>query len=656
MSSDTSLVFNILAKDKASKTFDKIKGAAAVAGVAIGAALTAGVAQMLEQSKTSALLEAQLGAGTPAAAQAGKAAGDVYASGVVGSIEEANAAVKAALQNALVPPDASSAQIDAVASKITNLGAEMEEDAGRVSAAVSQMIRTGLVQSAEEGFDLLQKGVEGGVNKSQDLLDTFNEYGTQFRALGISGPQAMGLLSQSLKAGARDSDVAADALKEFVLIGASGSAKAAAGFKALGLDAKQMTSDIAKGGPTASAALGTVLDKLRAMPPSAQKTAAATALFGTKSEDLQAALNGMDLSKASTEMGNVAGAADRAGNALEESAGAKLDAFKRRAQGALIDVLAQAVPYVEATFGWLSRNSSWVVPLATGLGILAGVIYAITTAMKVWTAVQTVLNLALWTSPITWIVLAIIALVAIVVLLATKTRFFQTIWAGVWGFLKAVGAWFAGPFAGFFVSTWQKITSAASTAWTWIRTKIAGFVSWVGAIPGRISSLFSNGWNAIRNKAASAFDSVRNKVTSWYNWIVGIPGRVSAKLRSTFDGLASSARSAFNSVAGFWNRTVGSLGFQAPSWVPGMGGKGWSVPDIPYLANGGTITGAGLAMVGERGPELLSLNRGAQVTPLNRAGAGGGRFVLEIDVTGQDAEMVRWLRKLMRTANLLQTA
>src|SRR5690606_5219995 len=130
---------------------------------------------------------------------------------------------RSAWQNGLVAEDASAAELEKVTNRVANLSLVMEEGAGRVSAAVSQMLRTGLVESAEEGFDLLQRGVEQGVNKSQDLLDTFNEYGTQFRAIGLRGPQAMGLLSQAIRAGARDSDVAADAIKEFAIRAIDGS-------------------------------------------------------------------------------------------------------------------------------------------------------------------------------------------------------------------------------------------------------------------------------------------------------------------------------------------------------------------------------------------------------------------------------------------------
>ena len=43
-----------------------------------------------------------------------------------------------------------------------------------------------------------------------------------------------------------------------------------------------------------------------------------------------------------------------------------------------------------------------------------------------------------------------------------------------------------------------------------------------------------------------------------------------------------------------------------------------NINPIPLLAEGGDIQAAGKAIVGEAGPELLDLPRGARVTPLDR--------------------------------------
>jgi hypothetical protein len=72
----------------------------------------------------------------------------------------------------------------------------------------------------------------------------------------------------------------------------------------------------------------------------------------------------------------------------------------------------------------------------------------------------------------------------------------------------------------------------------------------------------------------------------------------------------------FNEIAKLWNNTIGKLKFKIPDWVPGIGGNGFDVPDIPMLANGGIVSSPTLALIGERGPEA--------VIPLDRMNSMGG--------------------------------
>jgi hypothetical protein len=617
---DVSLIFNIIAKDKTSATFDKIKAGAAVAGAAVGAALMAAAGQAIEKGKLDAKLTAQLG-GTPAdMKKIGQISGSVYAAGFGEDMPAVNAAIKAAAQNGLVDVKTASAETAAEATKnLLTVGTVLEEDSERVSSAVSQMLRTGLAKSSQEAMDLLVAATSKGVNKSQDLLDTMNEYGTQFRKLGLEGPAAMGLLSQAIQAGARDSDTAADALKEFSIRAVDGSKTTAAGFQALGLDATKMGAQIALGGSHASDGLGTVLEKLRAIKDPVKQGQAAVALFGTKAEDLGAALYAMDTKTAAKEMGELKGATGRAAETMGSGA-AKLDAFKRQVQMALVEKLAAAVPYIESTFGWLSRNSSWVTPLATALGIMGVAIGIVTAAQWAW-------NAALAISPVTWIVIGVMALVAVIVLVATKTRFFQTIWGAVWGFMKGVGAWFAGPFAGFFVAVWNKIVAFAKGTWNAIKLYF-GF--WWGMFQK------VNGW------MASAIQWAHNKWNGFIAFIKGIPGRIAGNLRGMWNAMKDGFRSAINWVIGRWN----GLQFSIPSFsVFGhtFGGGTIGVPSIPYMDTGGTVLQTGLAVV----------HRDEQVTPAkitrkrNDGGGGGGATVM---IKGDGSRASRLVLELIREA------
>jgi len=440
---------------KAGKVFGQaFERAFAAASIAIGAALAGGVLSGLATSKTDALLASQLGLDPTQAKAIGKVSGRLMARGVIEGAEEANAAIRTAIQSGIASA-ADGPELDRVAARVANLAKVMEIDASRVGAAVSTMLKTGIAKSAEEAFDLIQRGTELGIDKSQDLLDTFIEYPTLFRGLGLSGQQAMGLLNQGLQAGARNSDIVADALKEFQLRAIDGSKLTAQGFKDLGLNAKKMADDIGAGGPRAAAALDLTLDRLRAIEDPVKRNAAAVALFGTKAEDMAEALFALDVTGAAESLGEVEGAAKRAGDALEQSAGAKVSGFVVAVKTRLVDAIASAV-------GWMERNQTATKTLGIALASVAAIMVTVGAAMKVyagvqavirvatiaWTAVNYVLGTSMWAAlgPIGLIVLAVAALVAGVIYAYKHSERFRNIVQAVWrGIQVAVGAvvgWF----------------------------------------------------------------------------------------------------------------------------------------------------------------------------------------------------------------------
>jgi hypothetical protein len=107
-----------------------------------------------------------------------------------------------------------------------------------------------------------------------------------------------------------------------------------------------------------------------------------------------------------------------------------------------------------------------------------------------------------------------------------------------------------------------------------------------------------------RNIVNGLFNAIKTGVTASVDFLKGYLNTVLGFYKSIFNGIAK-----------LWNNSVGKLSFKAPDWIPGFGGKGFSVPKIPMLADGGIVTGPTLAMIGERGPEA--------VIPLNCAPMGG---------------------------------
>lgn len=617
-----------------------VGAAAARAGEALVGMLSDSVGQALEQSQIKAQLAASLNSSAPVAQQAGEAAGDLFSRGVVGSFDEAAAAVRATLQNNLVPANAGKKELDAVAARVSNLATLMGEDATSVGRAISQMVRTGIADSSEQAFDILARGTQLGINKSEDLLDTFNEYGTQFRKLGIDGPQALGLLNQAIKGGARDADLAADAIKEFSIRAVDGSTTTAQGFKALGLNAGQMSAAIAAGGDKANAAFDTTIDKLSAIQDPLKRSQIATKLFGTQAEDLGDALFKLDPSTAAKGLDGLAGSADKAGKTMEQSAGARVQAFQRMLQEKLVNTLGEVV-------GWMDRNQELVKTLATVLGPIAGIITAIVVAVKIWTVAQAALDVVLNANPIGLIVAGVALLVAGIVLIATKTKFFQTIWGATWGFIKdvaaAVGNWFMN-------TLWPLIKAVFDFIVAYVKFVLSVWKAVFNAIV-TVIKFFYNSWLTYVNLIVTVIKKINAAVTAVYNYVVdkfnsvvrfiaGVGSRIAAGAKGMWDGIKNSFKSAINWIIDKWN----NLSFSLPTVntpFGSIGGFTLNTPNIGRLASGGWAQGGRTYLTGENGPELITMGRGssAYVNSADNTAAMTGNAVPVVHVYIGDREL-----------------
>ena len=177
------------------------------------------------------------------------------------------------------------------------------------------------------------------------------------------------------------------------------------------------------------------------------------------------------------------------------------------------------------------------------------------------------------------------------------------------------------------------ITTALNTALAASFTAVqvaSGLIVFTAIIAGLI--LAYNKFEWFRNGVQSVFRTLGDAIGLWVDVI-----------KFQFNVLATVFKTVFNGLASLWNNTFGKVSFKIPSWVPGLGGKGFDVPEIPMLANGGIVTSPTLAMIGERGPEA--------VIPLTgrNAGAGMGDTNVTIQVNGGDPNaVVQALRTYMR--------
>ncbi|MGH3598934.1 MAG: phage tail tape measure protein, partial [Pseudonocardiaceae bacterium] len=350
------------AESKLSKFSSKmgtvLKTAGVAAGAIGGAAIASGIANTLNVETAQKKLQAQLGGTGPMAAEMGGIAGKLYANAYGENLGEVNDAVLQVVHSGALMEDATNEQIQSITAQAMSMKQVFGVDVADSMRAVGQMMRTGMAPDAQAAMDILVRGFQNGNDKAGDLLDTFNEYSTQFRKLGLDGQTAMGLISQGLQAGARDSDLVADAIKEFSIRAVDGSKTTAEGFQAIGLNADQMTAKIAQGGPVASAALGETLNALRAVKDPAERAQVAVKLFGTQAEDLGAALFALDPSRAVGAMGQVAGAAQKMDATIGDTAQNKITSMQRSWDQWTTSLVAANGPLGSAAAGVMAFGQS----------------------------------------------------------------------------------------------------------------------------------------------------------------------------------------------------------------------------------------------------------------------------------------------------------
>jgi phage-related minor tail protein len=599
-------------ESKFEKTWNRVKATAAVAGAAIGLAVAASAVSALDIDAAGDKLAGQLGATAEEAGRFGKAAGDLYAGAWGESIGQVNDAVGAVVTSIEGMRSASESALEAMTARALDFATAFNMDVADATQIASSLISNKLARDGTHAFDLLTAASQQVPTALVgDLLEVGNEYGQFFRMIGFSGEEAFALLANSAGKGSWGIDKAADSVKEFGILATELDGPPAEAFKALGLNAHQMSNAILAGGDQAKTAFDQTVAGLLKIKDPAEQAQLAMALFGTPLEDMAKGeipefLKALGASRST--LGEVAGASDKLGQTLNDNAKTDLTAFKRQAEAALVHVLTDAVPLLQSTGTFLKENATWVKPLAIGLGILAVVIGTIIVLTKIWTAVQMAYNVVAAMNPIGLIVLAIIALIAIIVLIATKTTWFQAIWEAVWGAIKAAAE---------FVFNW------IVDGWTFVFNTVVGILKlwW---------TVFSGFWGKVGQIAADTWNWIIGKITGFVGFVKGLPGKIANAARGMWNGIVSAFKSAINTLIRLWNNfdlTLGGgsvLGLDIPSIT-------LRTPNIPYLADGGIVPatpGGTLALIGEgRYDEaVVPLPRGA-----SQLAGGGGAMTVRVE-------------------------
>lgn len=369
----------------------------------------------------------------------------------------------------------------------------------------------------------------------------------------------------------------------------------------------------------------------------------------------------------------------------------------------------QLVPAIMDTFGWMVENAPTIGTFVGVLGGLATAISVYSNASKIAAAAQALLNAVMAVNPLLLIAVAVAAVAAGIVYLATQTTFFQDVWATVTQFFSdayeryiapviqmfqdAISFLFVNVFTplfegamlivGLYAAAWEAayihiikpvidfFADAFTKLFELTIVPISDFITDAFESLGKAwDSTYENVIQPMLDAFGDAYQWVFDNVITPVSDLIGgafetvgetteeIFQGVSDFMEDTFNNLVGFVRAPLNAIIGFINEVINALNtisIDIPDYVPVWGGRTFginipNVPEIPAMADGGYVEDPTMAMIGEAGPEVvMPLNKFENMMGLEQ----GGKTVNYYAAPNQSLDSEQELFKAMRRAKVV---
>lgn len=607
-------------KDAFSKTFDgiseladglglnlpsKLVKVASIGGAlaAVGGVFKTGLDTAISQIDVQGTLDAQLGKGSVAAQNAGKVAGELYRQGWGESLEDV---ANVASNVSSVIRGIGEGDLNTV-TKATEVWAQtFDADAGESVRGVKVLMeKFGL--SAQDATDLMTKGMQNGLNYTDELADNLSEYGGRWAEAGTSAQEYFSLLQAGVDSGAYQLDKVGDFLNEFLTSLTDGRIEQSIGEFSKGT--QDVFNSFKSGKATAEDVLNAVIGEMGTMTDKTKEASLASTLWSSLGEDN--ALGMIEaLGNVPNSYENIKGATDEAADSTM-SIGQQWEAFKRTMSGTLGDAftpfvkgfldgltdmtkkftdfvnntdwsglanilgsLGTAIGGVFTVIGnsiqpaldllkmfsdWFSANSTWIISTLVGIGAgfavfktaqiissVVGFLQSFSLAETAATVAQWLFNAAMAANPLVLVITLLAALVAGLVYFFTQTDAGKQAWQDFCQTMQDLWQ----NLCDFFQNIWDNITKFFTDAGTNIQNAWNAVTDWFSGIPGRIKGFFNDIGAWFGSKFQEAKDAIVNRFNEAVGFITGIPG----KIRDCFNGAVNWLKDAGgNIVRGLWN-------------------------------------------------------------------------------------------------------
>ena len=558
---------------------------------------------------------------------------------------------------------------------------------------------------AQSAMDMLVAGTQNGLDKTNELGDNLSEYAGKFAEAGYSAEEYFQLLQNGLEGGAYNLDKVNDAINEVTTRLADGSISET--FWLLNEETGQLEQGTGKwsqavkdvfgqwqqGGATQKQVIDTIVADIQSTENQQDKLNKAALAFGTMAED-----GGAKFIESLTSVGDAYTNVDGKAQKLQEdttTSAQEMEAAMRKVSDAFApigeDIAEMITPVLEAVADLLQWIEELPGPVKTAIEVFAGIAAVVTVIAPVIASIMA-LNGALVTLtgvgllPIIGVVAGVAAVITTVIAviknwgditdwlsekwstfkdwmselwksISEKIQevwngikdFFTDIWEQIYSVIEGplkfiegtIGAVMYAIYAVIY-AVWETIKFALKNAWNWIKDKaseifvpVANFFSetWNGikdtasGVWNSIKDTLGGIWDSIKEKAMDAFSSIWNYIKDGFNDLKNTLGGI---VRDIANAIVSPIGNAVNGVIKGVNWVLDAVGsgkkfklWEIPKFARGTGGIPKDTLGIVNDQKGSTyremiVPPDGKPFIPEGRDVVLPLKKGTKIMPANQ--------------------------------------
>lgn len=520
------------------------------------------------------------------AEQMGTVVENVFKTGVTDSLQEVGDAVIYVNNNL---KDLDPSQLETITTQAITMeqvfGSDMSETMRGVNAL---MVNFGL--DAQTAMDYIVTGSQNGLDKTQELGDNLSEYSGKFSQAGYSAQEYFQLLQNGLEGGAYNLDKVNDSINEVTTRLADGTiedtmskidektgklVESSAGWSR---ETENVFNAWKNGSATQKDVINSIVNDIANAETQQEALNMASVAFGTMGEDAN-----MGVVTSLTTLGdaynNVSGAAQQMGEdtttPMQKLQGAINELLVALAPlGEKLANLATEIlpPFIDFITKLIDGFLNLPGPVQTVIGVIAGILALLTTLLPVIMAISSIVTAfgAGVLGPIIAVIAGVAAAITTIIVVIQNWGSI-TEWLG--GIIDSIGSFIGEKWNAIkeaISSAMQSIKSAIQTGWNTAKNAVSSILnaikSTVSNIWNGIKSTITNLINGIKNTISNIWNGIKNTVTTVTNSIKngavnGFKNLVSG-IKSAISGISNTIKNAFNGAINF----IKSLPSKAIGW------------------------------------------------------------------------------------------